>query len=175
MKIFVNVLLLCLVFGSNVFAQLSAGDFEKFQLQALKKADKFGVFVWDVELAKTDPTFNEVFATDSLTKFISSKLKKLKLNPISFEEAGDLPGGPSLDILTTCSFDKTNNYVACNVTARFVQDVQLTRNVKILHYSASTWTKSKIFIIERESLAPVFFEEVENLLKQFAKDYRKVN
>ena len=175
MKNVIKFILFLLIATPSVFAQMNAKEFEKFQLRALNKVNKFGVFVWDVDLAKKDPAFKEVFSTKTITDFVYDKLKKLKLNAVSFDEAGDLPGGPSLDVFTTAQTNKDADKVACNVILRFVQDVQLARNTKILHYSASTWTKNKLFYVDRESAAAMFFEELENMIKEFAKEYRRAN
>ena len=175
MKNLVRFILLILIAAPSVFAQMNAKQFEQFQLKALNKVKKFGVFVWDVDLAKKDPAFKEVFSTKNISDFVYDKLKSLKLNAVSFDEAGELPGGPSLDIFTSAQTNKEADKIACNVILRFVQDVQLARNTKILHYSASTWTKNKLFYVDRESTAALFFEELEGMIEEFARDYRKAN
>lgn len=176
MKYFISIIALLTIFSSNIFAQqINAKDFEAFQLKALNKIKTFGVFVWDIELAKKNQNWKEVFSTKEVTNYVTDKLKSSGLNPVSFDEAGDLPGGPSLDILTTTKINKDTDKIAVNITIRFVQDVQLARNTKILHYSASTWIKSSLFIVDVESGAAVFFEELDKLLEMFAKDYKKAN
>lgn len=174
-NVFVKLLLLLMFLGSTVLAQLNASDFEKFQLKALKKAEKFGVFVWDIELSQSDTTVAKAFASDTVVSFVTDELISQQLTPISFDEASDLPGGPSLDVLTSITKDSLTNKMACNISVRFVQDVQLTRNVKIMHYSASTWSKNKIFISEPDSLISNYYNELKLLLTDFVKDYKSIN
>jgi len=174
-KNFTKFFLFLAVLSTSVFAQLNADDFKKFQLKALKKADKFGVFVWDIKMAKTDSSITKNFASDTIVNYTNNKLVSLNLTPVSFDEAGDLPGGPSLDIYTSTTIDSVNNLVACNISVRFVQDVQLTRNVRIMHYSATTWSKNKLFISKPDSLISNYYKELDCLLENFVRDFKSAN
>lgn len=174
-KSIIKVLLFIGIFSTIASAQLNANDFKKFQLKALKKADKFGVFVWDIEIAKSDTTLAKSFASDTLINYIDSKLTTSGLTPVTFDEAGDLPGGPSLDVHTVTCQDTITNKVACNISVRFVQDVQLTRNVRIMHYSATTWMKNNVFVSEKDSLISNYYFELDKLLEDFVEDYKSAN